>query len=307
MRRFVVGARGSKLSTAQTAIVTSLLSQHFPNVIMDVVSVTTLGDRLPPEKRGSVDGKTAFTGDIESKLISGELDIAVHSMKDLPSEMDDRLVIAATPTRGDPRDALLSNGRQTISQLPRGAKVGTGSLRRKAQLLRMREDLQVVNLHGNLETRLRKLTEGVDAVVLSAAGLERIGASNMITQYFTTEEMVPAVGQAILAVQSRRDDEEVLSMLSRIEDRKTRVEATCERAFLVRLGGDCTVPLAANAELAVESLSVVGLIASEDGRETIKKAMNGKPAEAEALGKGLAEELLRAGGDRILASVRRST
>jgi hydroxymethylbilane synthase len=307
LRRLVVGARGSKLSTAQTTTVTSLLSQHFPNVVMDVVSVKTLGDRLPPGKRGSVDGKTAFTGDIESKLISGELDIAVHSMKDLPGEMDERLVIAATPARGDPRDALVSNGGSTMSQLPRGAKVGTSSLRRKAQLLRMRDDLQVVDLHGNLETRLRKLTEGIDAVVLSAAGLERIGASNMITQYFTTGEMVPAVCQAILAVQSRRDDEEVASMLSRIEDRKTRVEATCERAFLVRLGGDCTVPLAANAELAGESLSVVGLVASEDGRETIKKVTNGKPAEAEALGKGLADEVLRAGGDRILASVRRST
>jgi hydroxymethylbilane synthase len=307
LRRLVVGARGSRLSTAQTTIVTSLLSQLFPEITLDIVSVKTLGDRLPPGERGSVDGKTAFTSDIESKLISGELDVAVHSMKDLPSEMDERLVIAATPARGDPRDALVSNGGRTMSQLPCGAKVGTSSLRRKAQLLRLRDDLQVVDLHGNLETRLRKLAEGVDAVVLSAAGLERIGASNMITQYFATEEMVPAVGQAILAVQARRDDEEVAGVLSRIEDRKTRVEATCERAFLVRLGGDCTVPVAANAKLIGESLSVVGLIASEDGKETIKKAMNGKPAEAEALGKDLAEEVLGAGGDRVLASVRQST
>ncbi len=304
MRRLVVGTRASKLSMAQTKIVIELLSSRFQDLQIDTVTVRTLGDRLPPEKRGSVDGKTAFTGDIESMLINGKVDIAVHSMKDLSSEMDERLVIAATPPRADSRDVLISKKKQKLSQLPQGAKVGTSSLRRKAQLLRIRDDMEVVELHGNVETRLRRMQDGLDGVVLAAAGLERIGASDRVAQYFTIDEMVPAVGQAIIAVQSRKEDDEVNRLVFRIEDPKARVEATCERAFSQRLGGDCHVPVGAHAELSGESLSVVGMIASPDGKKIIKKALSGNAAEARSLGDRLAKELLDLGGERILVSVK---
>lgn len=303
MRRLIVGTRASKLSMAQTRIVTKFISQCSPSLKIDTLTVRTLGDRLPPEKRGSVDAKTAFTGDLESMLIKGTVDIAVHSLKDLPSEMDERLVLAATPPRGDWRDALVSKRRQKLSELPRRAKVGTSSLRRKAQLLRMRDDIEVVELHGNVETRLRRIQDGLDGVILAAAGLERINSSGRIAQYFTIDEMVPAAGQAIIAVQSRKEDEDVRRLLLRIEDPKARIEATCERAFLQRLGGDCNVPVGAHAELSGESLSVTGMISSPDGKETIKKALSGKPTEAESLGERLAKELLSQGGERILVSV----
>lgn len=304
MRRLVVGTRASKLSMAQTKIVTKLLSSRSKGLKIDTVTVRTLGDRLPPEERGSVDGKTAFTGDIESMLIKGTVDIAVHSLKDLPSKMDERLVIAATPPRADPRDVLVSKRRQKLSELPKGAKVGTSSLRRKAQLLRMRGDIEVVEVHGNVETRLRRMQDGLDGVILAAAGLERMSASGRIAQYFTIDEMVPAVGQAIIAVQSRKEDEEVKRILFRIEDPKARVEATCERAFSQRLGGDCNVPVGAHAELSGESLSVVGMIASPDGKKMIKKALSGRATEADSLGDRLAKELLDLGGERILVSVK---
>lgn len=304
MRRLVVGTRASKLSMAQTKIVTNLLLSRSPDLQIDTVTVRTLGDRLPPEKRGSVDGKTAFTGDIESMLIKGTVDIAVHSLKDLPSEMDERLIIAATPPRGDWRDVLVSKKRQKLSELPQGAKVGTSSLRRKAQLLRMRDDIEVVELHGNVETRLRRMQDGLDGVILAAAGLERMSASGRIAQYFTIDEMVPAVGQAIIAVQSRKEDEETKRILFRIDDPKARVEASCERAFSQRLGGDCNVPVGAHADLSGESLSVVGMIASPDGKKIIKKVLSGMATEADSLGNRLAKELLDLGGERILVSVK---
>ncbi len=267
---------------------------------MDVSFVKTLGDRLPPERRASRDGKRAFTGELENMLLKDEVDIAVHSMKDLPSKLAGGLTIGATPPRGDPRDALLSNHGHGIERLPRGARVGTGSLRRKAQLLRLRGDLKVVPLHGNVPTRIEKLASGLDAIVLALAGLERIGEEKRVSQIFSIDQMVPAVGQGIIAVEMKKRDTRVAKILSKIDNGLARAESNCERAFIERLGGDCYVPVGGCARASNDRIQVVGMIASTDGREIVKESLRSTPSEASSLGRLLATELLEAGGERIL-------
>ena len=296
----VVGARSSKLSQAQTSIVVNLLKESSPGMIVDLALMKTRGDRLPPERRLPKGGKRAFTGELENMLLKDEIDIAVHSMKDLPSELAGGLTIGATPPRGDPRDALLSKSRMTIETLPRGAKVGTGSLRRKAQLLRLRRDLDVVPLHGNVDTRIEKMTSGLDAVILAVAGLYRIGEEKRISQIFSIDQMVPAVGQGIIAVEMKKRDTRVAKILSKIDDDLTRAESSCERAFTERLGGDCYVPVGGCARASRDSIQVVGLIASPDGKDFVKRSLRSTRAEASSLGRRLATELLDMGGKGIL-------
>ncbi len=248
MGRLRIGARGSKLSRAQTQMVVEMLRGRVPGLEVEVVPITTAGDRLPPERRKAVDGKTAFTGDIQSLLLSGKVDAAVHSMKDVSVEPKDGLRIAATPPRGDPRDVLVSLNGMVLGDLREGATVGTSSLRRKAQLLNLRRDLRVVDLHGNVESRMERMERlHLDAVVLAAAGVDRISESHKISQFFSTEEMVPAVGQATLAVEVREDDVATGRIIAEIDDGKTRAESDCERAFARRVGGDCFVPVGAHA------------------------------------------------------------
>jgi hydroxymethylbilane synthase len=298
--RIVVGARSSNLSQAQTSIVVGLLKKSSPGMIVDLSLVKTRGDRLPPERRLPRDGKRAFTGELENMLLKDEIDIAVHSMKDLPSELASGLTIGATPPRGDPRDALLSKNGRTIEALPRGARIGTGSLRRKAQLLRMRADLDVVPLHGNVNTRIEKMTSGLDAVVLAVAGLKRIGEDRRISQVFSIDQMVPAVGQGIIAVEMKKRDTWVARILSKIDDDVARAESSCERAFAEHLGGDCYVPVGACARASKGSIQVVGVIASPDGKDFVKRSLRSPQAEASSLGRRLATELLEMGGKEIL-------
>jgi hydroxymethylbilane synthase len=294
-----IGARSSKLSQAQTAIVSGLLRKRFEDgLALEFVQVKTLGDRLPPEKPslGRAGAKGAFTGDIEALLLDGKIDIAIHSMKDLTSDQTEGLVIGATPPRSDPRDALVASNGGTINTLPTNAKVGTSSLRRKAHLLKMRRDLQVVELHGNVDTRLRKVFEGgsrdLDAIVLAVAGLERIGEGARISQRFSIDEMVPAVGQGIIAVQMRREDKDIAKVLSQIDDEATGVESRCERAFAQRLGADCNVPVGGCARVSGTKIRMVGMLAKEDGTEFRKDEVAGLRTDAVDLGTRLAEELL---------------
>jgi hydroxymethylbilane synthase len=294
-----IGARSSRLSQAQTAIVSGLIKKQFGDgVALEFVPVKTLGDRVPPAKRklGSAGEKGAVTGDIETLLLDGKIDIAIHSMKDLTSERTKGLAIGATPPRSDPRDALVTANGGTIETLPKGAKVGTSSLRRKAQLLKMRGDLTVVELHGNVDTRLRKVAEGgtgdLDAIVLAVAGLERIGEGTRISQRFSIDEMVPAVGQGIIAVQMRRDDRDIAKILTKIDDEVTGLESRCERAFALRLGADCNVPVGGCARMSGAKIRMVGMLAEEDGSELRQKEVAGSSGDAVALGTRLAEELL---------------
>ncbi len=302
--RLKLGTRSSKLSLAQTDIVVQLLKKAHPKLEVEVVPVKTLGDRLPPEKRTSIDEKSAFTNDIEDLLISGVLDVAVHSMKDLPNEMREGLTIAATPPREDARDALVSAMGAILHQIPKSGKIGTSSLRRRVQLLRLRKDLEIIEIRGNVETRLQKMTEsGLDGVVLASAGLKRIGESNRIAQVFSVYEMVPAICQGALAVESRSDDKEVISMLAAIDDAGTRLATACERAFGRKLGSDCNVPVGAYAEFGGGRMNITGMVASPDGSEFLKKSIIGAAPEPEKLGEELAQSLLAAGGKKILEAI----
>ncbi|MDA4116219.1 MAG: hydroxymethylbilane synthase [Thaumarchaeota archaeon] len=294
-----IGARSSRLSQAQTAIVSGLLKKSFGDVLaLEFVPVKTLGDRVPPAKRSSglAGEKGAFTGDIEALLLDGRIDIAIHSMKDLTSDLTEGLAIGATPRRSDPRDALVTGKGGTIETLPTHARVGTSSLRRKAQLLKMRRDLEVVELHGNVDTRLRKLLAGdardLDAIVLAVAGLERIGEAARISQRFSIDEMVPAAGQGIIAVQMRKGDRDIAKVLAKIDDEVTGLESRCERAFAQRLGVDCNVPVGGCARVSGVNIRMVGMLAKEDGSEFRRKKVAGPRSEAAELGKKLADELL---------------
>lgn len=296
--RLRVGARGSRLSQTQTSLVSSLLKQSLgEELVLDLVQVRTQGDRSPNVKsRGEAGAKGAFTGDLESMLIKGDIDVAVHSMKDLPSEETDGLAIGATPKRADPRDALVTRTGGPLATLPRGAKVGTGSLRRRAQLLAMRPDIEVVDLHGNVDTRLRRLegstSNGLHGVVLAAAGLSRLGEDSRISQLFTVDEMVPAVGQGIIAVQMRRRDTDVRNALSKIDDEPTRVESLAERALARRLGADCSVPVGGCARVEGSEVKLVGMVAEQDGSALRRRSLSGPLGDAVSLGESLADSLL---------------
>jgi hydroxymethylbilane synthase len=294
-----VGTRGSVLALAQTRAVIDLLSQKLPKIETEVVKLRTAGDMLPPEKRGETDGKGAFTGDIEDLLARGELDLAVHSLKDLSVVPRRGLKIGATPPRGDPRDALVSLSGEQLSGLSKGASLGTSSIRRKAQLLMLRRDLRIVDVHGNVETRVRKMTElHLDGVVLAAAGLDRLSLGRRIAQRFSIDQLVPAAGQGTIAVQVRSGDREVEELVSAINDEETMRASECERAFARAIGGDCYVPAGAYASVNGRSLTLVGMIASSDGRAVLKKSATS--TDPVALVEVLGNEMLRFGGAEII-------
>jgi hydroxymethylbilane synthase len=299
-RKLRIGTRGSRLALAQTKIVTDLLSEATKGLDIQVVPVKTRGDALLPGQRGETDGKGIFTEDIESMLLNGDLDLAVHSMKDLPVKIDPALEIAASPPRGDPRDALVSKGDRAINALPTGASLGTSSLRRKAQLRALRSDLRVVDIHGNVETRIRKIDElGIDGVVLAAAGLDRLSLGEKSSQRFSTSELVPAAGQGALAVEARGDDHEVTKLVSRINDLRTMASTKCEREFAREMGADCTLPIGAFASFNGRSITLTGMIASTDGTNLLKRSVTS--TEPTGLGSQLGREMLRLGGDALTA------
>jgi len=307
VRRIKVGTRKSRLATIQTRIVTDMLQSKFPDLELEPVAMTTTGDRLAPERRGEVEGKAAFTEDIETALAKKKVDIAVHSMKDLPVKIRSGLVIGAIPQRADPRDVFVSKSSTTeISQLRTGAVIGTSSIRRKAQLLAMRSDISVVDLHGNVDTRLSKMDRlGIDGIVIAAAGLERLGETGRISHYFSIDEMMPAPGQGAIAVEMREGDADVGTLLAGIDDPKIRAATESERSFAASLGSDCDVPAGALARLSGRRISLKAAIIEPDGSKVVKAAMTGDVTGAVDLGTRLARQLLEDGGTDILSRVRR--
>lgn len=292
------------MALAQTEIVVLMLKRARPEVKVQVVPIETLGDILPPDRRKEVDGKSAFTSEIEKQLVAGGVDAAVHSMKDLPNEIGEGLAIGATPVRGDARDALVTHSRMGFHDLPKGARLGTSSVRRRAQLLHLRDDIRVTELHGNVETRLKKIEElGLDGIILAVAGLVRLGLGNRASYTFGTEEMIPAVSQGVLAVETRADDASTLDVVASIDDRNTRHASECERAFSNRLGGDCYVPIGAYAEVDGQRLKVSGMVASLDGRRMAKASLTGNASAARNAGEKLATTLIESGGKRILEEI----
>lgn len=301
MSRIRIGTRGSALALAQSNWVKSQLEQHYLETEVELRIIKTSGDRFVDTPIQNLGNKGAFTKEIEDALLGGEIDLAVHSMKDLPTELPRGLAIAAMPKREDPRDVLVTRERNGLGNLPPGTAVGTGSLRRKAQLLHHRADLSVVPIRGNVDTRLRKLDEGlVDALVMAAAGLKRIGRADRIGEFLADEICVSAVAQGALGLESRQDDA-LRERLAFLHDPATSAEIAAERAMLDRLGGGCHVPIGARATVTGRELKIIGVVASVDGNRLCRGEATGAADQATELGDRVATELLSQGADKLLA------
>src|SRR5579885_1454004 len=302
-----LGTRGSLLARRQAEQVRQALLAAHPYLAVELVIITTHGDRAAEVPLHLLSGQGAFARAIEEALLAGTIDLAVHSLKDLPAAERPGLLLAAFPPREDARDALVSRTRVPLAGLPPHARVATGSPRRAAQLRAVRPDLQIVDIRGNLDTRLRKLeTEGLDALVVAAAGLHRLGLVERISEVLPTAICLPAVGQGALAVQCRADDTATRALLAPLDDAATRAAVTAERALLAALGGGCKVPIAAYAEHREGQLWLDGLLAAPDGRRLVRDALAGSPDAPAALGRALAARLLAAGGAALLAAHQRA-
>ncbi len=295
-----IATRRSPLAKWQANHVSGLLRRNEPGLEVRLHEVVTKGDKILDVPLADVGGKGLFVKEIEDALLAGDAEVAVHSMKDLPAELAVGLVIGAVPEREDPRDALCSPRYRTLDALPRGAKVGTSSLRRSAQLKAMRPDLEMQVVRGNVETRLRKASEGLDAVVLAYAGLRRLGLAQHATHVFSPEEMLPAVAQGALALEARAADAATLKRLAALEDPETRIRTEAERGFLARIEGGCQVPIAGHATVEGGKVTLRALVASLDGTRVIRAERSGPVADARRMGAAVAEELLSKGADAIL-------
>jgi hydroxymethylbilane synthase len=300
MKSIRIGTRGSTLALAQTAWVKEKLEEKYPNARIETIFIKTSGDRFLEASVQAIGGKGIFTKEIEEALLRDEIDIAVHSMKDLPTGLTAGLIVAAIPRREDPRDVLVSAGTKRLSELSAGAKIGTGSLRRRAQLLHYRPDLTIVPIRGNVDTRVNKLDQGeYDALVMAAAGLKRIGREERIAEYISNDVCLGAAGQGALGLESRENDS-IREELSFLHDPVAFAEVTAERSFLNRLGGGCHVPVGARAVAEGEQLRLFGVVANPDGRSLFRGETFGCVAHAEELGCKLAERLLSQGAQQIL-------
>lgn len=300
-----IGTRGSDLALTQSRLVRSLLGGSEADTPLEII--TTAGDRLPDASLARIGGKGVFTKEIEEALLAGRVDIAVHSLKDLPTENPPGLVIAALLPREDPRDVLVSRSGARLAELPSGARVGTSSLRRRSQVLARRPDLQVEDLRGNVPTRLKKVDEGhLDAVIVAAAGLIRLGLAGRITETLDEEIMLPAPGQGILAVQTRASDAATIAAVRRLADPVATAEAAAERAFLVGLGGGCLVPVGARARVTPDTdrIHLAGFVGHPSGRPAIRRSSEGLATAAAEIGRALAEVAMGQGARAILDEVR---
>ena len=303
-----LGTRGSPLALAQAEEVRRRLAAAHPGLAAEgavaVVVIKTTGDRIQDRALSEIGGKGLFTKEIEEALIAGEIDAAVHSMKDVPTWLPDGLTVEHLLPREDPRDAFFSPHGARLADLPRGAVVGTASLRRQAQVLARRPDLKVVTFRGNVATRLRKLAEGeVDATLLAVAGLKRLGEAERIVAALEPEEMLPAVGQGAIGLEIRADDARTRSLLDAIACRDTGLRIAAERALLAQLDGSCKTPIAGLAELEGGMLRLRGLIALPDGSALHSAELRAPSAEAESLGRRLGEQLQAAAGPAFLAAI----
>ena len=298
----VIGTRGSQLALWQAQFIKDQLERLYTDLEVNLKIIKTTGDAIPDRSLVGL-GKGVFTKEIENALLSGEIDLAVHSLKDLATELPEGLCIAAIPTREDPRDVLITASGLPLEDLLNGSTIGTTSPRRKAQLLYMRQDLQVVDVRGNIDTRLRKLHEtGLDGIILAAAGINRLRKPEVITQFFDVERMVPAVGQGALAIEARQGDTALETLLEPLNDQETVAEVTAERALLASLGGGCQVPIGAYAKHVDDELSLIGVVCHPEGALRIVKSAKGKPTAPQHLGEIVAEKLREGGATGLLTT-----
>jgi hydroxymethylbilane synthase len=302
MARLRIGSRGSQLALWQANHIAALLRGRGHEVEIEIIKTT--GDKITDVPLAKVGTKGMFTKEIEEALAAGRVDLAVHSLKDLPTELPPGFEIVAVPRRDDPRDVLCSRKYASIEKLPRSARVGTSSLRRQAQLKVLRPDLEIQPLRGNVDTRLAKLEAGeYDAIILAAAGLNRLGKTELIKQYISPDVMCPAAGQGALAIEVRAGDAVALQLLTFLDDSEARASTTCERALLGRLGGGCQVPIGALAEMRGGRLHLQAVVASPDGSQVLRESADGD--DPVQLGESVGDALLRSGGKAILEAVYR--
>lgn len=310
MKNLVIGSRGSKLALWQAGWVKARLCALYPQLEVAVEIIKTSGDVLKDAPLAMIGGRGVFTKELEEALLDGRIDLAVHSLKDLPTTLPDKLTIAAITKREDARDALVLRSDSTLRDpslrsLPEGCVVGTSSPRRLAQLKHLRPDIGIKDLRGNVDTRLRKLDAGdYDAIILASAGLRRLGLAERISSHISTPEMLPAVGQGALAIETRMDDSQALKLLAPLQDAPTRDACMAERALLRSLGGGCQLPIAAHAVVTEDRLRLEGLVAGLSGDVIIRDALEGRATEARELGETLGKQLLRQGAESLLRGFR---
>lgn len=299
-----VGTRGSRLAVAQTEWVVQGLKELNPGLDTEIVIIKTTGDEILDKPLAEVGGKGLFVKEIETALLNREIDVAVHSMKDVPGILPDGLQIAAIPKRLEPFDAFVSSKYRYLSDLPKNAKVGTGSARRKAELLRYRSDLEIVPMRGNVDTRLKKLDDGeADAIILAQAGLERMGLKERVKAVIGMNILLPAAGQGALALEARVDDSITNMIVNALHDANSAMCVLAERAFMQTLGGDCNIPAAALAEACCGNVILTGAIFSANGREGYVESVVSSETASIVGAQKLAQRLLEMGGDKILAEL----
>jgi hydroxymethylbilane synthase len=302
MRKSIkIGTRGSQLALWQANWVKSALESSYPGLEITLELIKTKGDKILDVPLARVGGKGLFVKEIEEALIKGQIDLAVHSMKDVPIDVPELLWIKAITEREDPRDVIISKRNKSLADLPERAKIGTSSLRRQCQLLNFRPDFQIIPLRGNVNTRLNRLeTDDLDAIVLAAAGVKRMGWEARITEYLSEDVSLPAIGQGALGIECRRDDVTINELVARLNHKTTALIVTAERAFLRRLEGGCQVPIACYGKTKNDALHLKGLVSTTDGKRLIRAQMAEKWGQEEKLGINLAEQLLAQGAVEIL-------
>ena len=293
--KLVVGTRGSNLALVQTNWVVEQLKKNNPDIEFEIKIIKTKGDLIKDLPLDKIGDKGLFVKEIEKSLLDKEIDMAVHSMKDMPSYLPEGLKFAHSPRREDPRDALIfREGYKTLEDLPQGAKIGTGSKRRKYQLLKHRPDLEIVPIRGNIETRIKKIeTENLDGVVLAASGLRRAGLEEKIDYYIPTDIMLPAPAQGILALEIREDDKETEKIIDSIKDNITKVQIDAERGSLIGVNGSCHIPMGAYCEVDGEKITLTGLYGDGDGKKIVIQSKEGTLADAQKIGYELAKSVLK--------------
>ena len=299
-----IGTRGSRLALWQADFIKSKISAKFPDIQIKIEIIKTEGDKLINSPLSKIGGKGVFVKDIEEALLSNKIDLAVHSLKDMPSFLPPGLIIGAVTKRQHPADAIVSKNNIKLEDLTPGSRVGTGSLRRKAQILHHFPALEIVPIRGNVDTRLKKLeTENLDAIVLAVAGLQRMGFDDKISQIIDTDIIIPAPGQGIIAVETRDDDKNTQKILNDLNDLNSLSESLLERSFLKSLRGDCNIPAGCYARVEGESISSIGFISDETGESMITSRMFGKSSDSEELGILLFNKLLDKGASELVKEI----
>jgi hydroxymethylbilane synthase len=304
-KNIIIGTRGSQLALWQANHIKSRIEELFNDIDVDIIIIKTTGDCITDRPLAMVGGKGLFVKEIETALLDGKIDLAVHSMKDMPGELPQGLTIGAIPERENPLDVLLSRDKLRLSDYKQGAVIGTSSLRRGSQIKNDRPDLEVAPIRGNLDTRIKKLKSGeYDAIILAAAGLLRLGREKEITEYLDEETMTPAVGQGALCIETRENDDAIALVIEKLDHFETRICVEGERAFLKQIEGSCHIPVACFGKIFDNTVHLTGVVASEDGEKLVKETITSPMDQVKEFGKKLADRILENGGRRILENLK---